>query len=125
MLTYQKSKGLEIIEYFEFEFVGCQDSKPSTSRYLYMLARRVISWKVIQQTLIVPSTIVAEFVTCFETSNHGIWLRNFVVNGIEKPLKIYCDNNLAILFSNNNGKFTKLKFIDIEFLVVKERVQNK
>ncbi|RDX67162.1 hypothetical protein CR513_53993, partial [Mucuna pruriens] len=36
------------------------------------------------------------------------------------PLKIYCDNNLAVLYSNNNRSSTKSKFIDIKFLVVKE-----
>ena len=74
--------------------------------------------------------MAAEFIACFEASNHGIWLRNFVtglsvVNGIESPLKIYCDNNLAVLYSNNNRNATKSKFIDIKFLVVKERVQNR
>ena len=41
------------------------------------------------------------------------------------PLKIYCDNNSAVLYSNNNRSATKSKFIDIKFLVVKERVQNR
>ncbi|RDX67188.1 Copia protein, partial [Mucuna pruriens] len=74
--------------------------------------------------------MAAEFVACFEASNQGIWLRNFVtglrvVDGIERPLKLYCDNNSAVLYSNNNRSTTKSKFIDIKFLVVKERVQNK
>ncbi|RZC09648.1 Copia protein [Glycine soja] len=71
-----------------------------------------------------------EFIACFEASNHGIWLRNFitglrVVDVIERPLKIYCDNNSAVLYSNNNRSATKSKFIDIKFLVVKERVHNR
>jgi len=40
-------------------------------------------------------------------------------------LKIYCENNSAVLYSNNNRSTTKSKFIDIKFLVVKERVQNR
>ena len=74
--------------------------------------------------------MAAEFVACHEASNHGLWLQNFVtrlrvVDGIERPLKIYCDNNFAVLYSNNNRTSTKSKFIDIKFLVVKERVQNR
>ncbi|RDX79919.1 hypothetical protein CR513_39594, partial [Mucuna pruriens] len=57
MLTYQKSKGLEIIEYSNSDFAGCQDSKRSTSGYIYMLARGAISWKSVKQTLIAPSTM--------------------------------------------------------------------
>ncbi|RDX93239.1 hypothetical protein CR513_24532, partial [Mucuna pruriens] len=126
MLTYRKSEDLEIIGYFDSDFVGCQDSKCSTSGYIYMLAGGAISWKSVKQTLIAPSTMAIKFVACFKASNHGIWLRNFVtslrvVDGIERPLKIYCDNNSTVLYSNNNKSSTKSKFINIKFL----KVQNK
>ncbi|RDX86469.1 Copia protein, partial [Mucuna pruriens] len=90
MSTYWKSKILEIIGYSNSDFARCQD----------------------------------EFVACFEASNHGIWLRNFVtslqvVDGIKRPLKIYCDNNSTVLYSNNNKSSMKLKFIE------SKRVQNK
>ncbi|RDX69004.1 hypothetical protein CR513_51943, partial [Mucuna pruriens] len=129
MLTYRKSEGLEIIGYSNSNFARCQDRKYSMFGYTYMLARGAISWKSVKWTLIAPSTMVVEFVACFETSNHEIWLRNSVtslrvVDGIERPLKIYFDNNSIVLYSNNNKSSTKSKFIDIKFLVVKERVQN-
>ena len=71
--------------------------------------------------------MVAEFIACFEASNHGIWLQNFVmglriVDTIERPLKIFCDNNSAVLYSNNNKSLAKSKHIDIKFRIVKERV---
>ncbi|RDY07678.1 Copia protein, partial [Mucuna pruriens] len=130
MVTYQKFEDLEIIRFFDSDFAECQDSKRSTSGYIYMLTRGAISWKFVKRTLIAPSTMVVEFVACFEASDHGIWLRTFVtsllvVDGIERPLKIYCDNNSAVLYFNNNKSSTKSKFIDINFLIVKERVQNK
>ena len=69
----------------------------------------------------------AKFIACFEASNHGIWLRNFVTGlrilcGIEKPLKIYCDNKSVVMYFKNNRSSSKSKHIDIKFLVVKERV---
>ena len=72
----------------------------------------------------------AEFIACFKASNHEIWLQNFitrllVIDGIEKPLMIYCDNEVVVLYSHNNRSFSKSKHIDIKFLVVKERVQNQ
>ena len=95
-----------------------------------MLAGGAISWKSAKQTPIASLTMVVEFIACFEASNHGIWLRNFVtglrvVDGIERPLKIYYDNKFVVPYSNNNRSTTKSNFIDIKFLVVKERVQNK
>ncbi|KAL6348428.1 hypothetical protein AAG906_005736 [Vitis piasezkii] len=89
----------------------------STSGYIFMLARGAVSWKS------------AKFIACYEASNHGIWLRNFItqlriVDGIEKPLRINCDNKVAELYSKNNRSLSKSKHIDIKFLVVKERVQS-
>ena len=50
------------------------------------------------------------------------WLR--IMEGTERPLKLYCDNKSAVLYSNNNRSSSRSKYIDIKFLVVKERVQN-
>ena len=94
-----------------------------------MLAGGSISWKSAKKTLIASSTMAAKFIAYFEASNHGIWLRNFftglcIVDTIERPLNIFCDNNSAVLYSNNNKSSAKSKHIDIKFLIVKERVQS-
>ena len=78
---------------------------------------------------IASSTMAAKFVACFEASNQGLWLWNFVIGlrileGIERPLKIYCDNNSAVMYSNYNRSSSKSKHIDIKFLAVKERIQS-
>ena len=125
---YRKSDQLEIIRYFDSDFVRCQDRRRSTSGYIYLLAGGAISWKNIKQTLIAPSTLAAEYIACYEASNQGIWLRNFVtglqiVDGIERLLRLYCDNKSTVLYSNNNRSSSKSKHIDIKFLIVKERIQ--
>ncbi|CAJ2672347.1 unnamed protein product [Trifolium pratense] len=129
-LMYAQSDNLEIIGYSDSDYAGCPDSKRSTSGYIFLLAGGAVSWKSVKQSLVAPSTMAAEFVACFEASNHANWLRNFVtglriIGSIERPLKIYCDNSAAVFYSNNNMSSTKSKFIDIKYLVVKERVQEK
>ena len=67
--------------------------------------------------------------TCYEASNHAKWLWNFItglriIDNIERPLLLYYDNRSAVLYSNNNRSSSKSNYIDIKFLVVKERVQN-
>ncbi|RVW97188.1 Retrovirus-related Pol polyprotein from transposon TNT 1-94 [Vitis vinifera] len=119
----------EIVGYLDSDFAGCLDSRRSTSSYIFMLAGGAVSWKSVKQTLITSSTMEAEFIACYEASNHGIWLRNFVtqlriVDVIEKPLTINCDNKAAELYSKNNRSSSKSKHIDIKFLVVKEKVQS-
>jgi hypothetical protein len=53
------------------------------------------------------STMEAKFITCYEATTHALWLRNFVcglkiVDSIARPIKIFFDNRVAILFSKNN-----------------------
>lgn len=46
-------------------------------------------------------------------------------SSIDWPLKLFCDNKLAVLYFNNNKSSTKSKYVDIKFLVVKKIVQNR
>ena len=129
MLTYKRSDQLEITGYSDSDFAGCLDSLRSTSGYIIMLVGGAVSWCNAKQTLTTSSTMAVEFVACYEASNHGTWLKNFVtglqiVEGIERPLKLYCDNKSVVLYSNNNRSSTKSKHIDTKFLVVKEKVQS-
>ncbi|RVX19364.1 Retrovirus-related Pol polyprotein from transposon TNT 1-94 [Vitis vinifera] len=92
MLTYHRSSHLEIVGYSNFDFAGCLDSRRSNLGYIFMLAGGAVSWKSVKQTLIASSTMEVEFIACYEASNHGIWMQNFItqlriVDGIEKPLK--------------------------------------
>jgi hypothetical protein len=49
----------------------------------------------------------AEFVATYEATRQVIWIKKFVpglrvVDSIERPLRIYCDNEPAVFFSHNN-----------------------
>ena len=52
MLTYRRSDKLEIIGFSDSDFAGCQDSRKSTSGYVFLLAGGAISWKSAKQTLV-------------------------------------------------------------------------
>jgi hypothetical protein len=45
-----------------------------------------------------------------------------VTDSIEKPLKIYCDNEPAVQYSYNNKKSDASKYINIKYYVVKEKI---
>ena len=57
-------------------------------------------------------------------------MRNFIsglviVDSICRPLKIYCDNSAAVLFSKNNKSSSGSKHIEIKYLVVRGFVKKR
>ena len=48
-----------------------------------------------------------------------------MVDSIERPLKLYCNNELAVFYAHNNKSSGAAKHIDIKFYVVKEQVQDQ
>ena len=130
MLTYEKSDNLEIVGYSDADFAGCVDTKKSTSGYIFTLAKGAISWKSSKQTVTASSTMQAEFVACYEATGQAVWLKNFipelrVIDSIARPLTLYCDNQPAVIYASNNKSSAAGKFIDIKYLVVKDRIQDQ
>jgi hypothetical protein len=127
MLMYKKSDSLEIVGYSDLDFVGCLDTDRSTLGYVFKLVGGAISWSSSKQTVMTSSTMYVEFVACYEVVGQAMWLKKFVPDlrmayNIEKPLKLYCDNEPTILYAHNNKKTKAAKHINIRFYVVKEKI---
>jgi hypothetical protein len=130
MLTYERSGSVEIVGYLDSDFAGYLDTNRSTSGYVFKLTGGAISWSSFKQTVMTSSTMYLEFVACYEAVGQVIWLKKFipgprVVDSIERPLKLYCDNESAILYAHNNKKTKAVKHINIRFYVVKEKIQDQ
>ena len=92
-----------------------------------MMARGVVSWKSVKQTLTTSSTMKAKYMACYEACCHAIWMRNFistlgVVDSISRPLKLFCDNSATVAFSKSTRSTSRSKHIDVKFYFVKEKV---
>jgi hypothetical protein len=130
MLTYERSDSLEIVGYSDSDFTDCLDTDRSTSGYVFKLAGGAISWSSSKQIVMTSSTMNAEFVACYEAVGQAIWLKKFVpglrvVDSIERPLKLYCDNEPVVLYAHNNKKTKADKHINIRFYIVKEKMQDQ
>ena len=47
-----------------------------------------------------------------------------VVDDIYRPLKLYYDNNQAVQHAHNNKSSDAAKYIDIKYIVVKDKVRD-
>ncbi|XP_075076869.1 secreted RxLR effector protein 161-like [Nicotiana tabacum] len=109
MLVYKKVDNLDVLVYSDFDFAGFQDTMKSTSGYIFMLGGGAISGKSEKQSITATSIIEVEFIACFETASHAVWMKNFltklqIVNFISKPVTIFCDNSAVVLFFKNNKR---------------------
>ena len=75
---YTRTNSLEVIGNFDSDFAGRVDSLKSTSSHIFKLADGAISWRSAKQTLTATFTLEVEFVSCFEASLHGVWLKSFI-----------------------------------------------
>ena len=72
-----------------------------------MFSDGAVTWRSAKQTLIATFTMEAEFVSCFEATSHGVWMKSFIsrlriVNSISRPLKVFFDNSVAAFLAKNN-----------------------
>ncbi|XP_051113714.1 secreted RxLR effector protein 161-like [Andrographis paniculata] len=93
MLMYRKIDVLKMIGYSDSDYAGCIDTRKSISGYVFMLAGGAVSWRSAKQSITATSNMEAEFVSCFEASLHGVWLKIFiselkVVDSISRPIKL-------------------------------------
>nr|XP_028945125.1 uncharacterized protein LOC114819702 [Malus domestica] len=71
-----------------------------------------------------------EFIGYYTATKQAIWLMNFimglkVVDSVEKPITIYCDNKAAIFFSRNNKRSIACRLMDIKYLRVRDEVRKE
>jgi hypothetical protein len=72
MLTYRRTDSLKIAGYLDADYAGDVDDRKSMSGYVFTLAGGAISWKSFKQTIIATSTMVAEYVACYEATGRQI-----------------------------------------------------
>ena len=75
MLMYRQTDNLDLVGYSDADFAGCVNSHKSTPGYIFVMADEAVSWRSAKQTLIATSTMEAEFISCFEATSQGVWLK--------------------------------------------------
>ena len=80
--------------------------------------------------MIATSTMEVEFVSCFEATSHGVWLKSFIfglkiVYTISRPLRIFYDNSDVVFMAKNKKSQSKSKHINIKYLAIRERVKDR
>ena len=72
----------------------------------------------------------AKFVSFFEATSHGVWMKSFIselriVDSISRPLKIFCNNSAVVFLAKNNKSGSQSIHINIKYLAIREGFKDK
>ena len=126
-IVYARNEGA-MIGYSDADWAGDEDSRKSTSGYLFMMAGAATSWKSRKQTCVALSTAEAEYVALAGAVQEATWMRQLLKDLHHKQTKptVLCeDNQSAIAIAQNPQSHSKTKHIDIRYHFVREKIADK
>ena len=123
MLSYINVDHLKVIGYSDADLGRYLDSRKFITGYVFLLAVGVISCISKKQSTTTAHTMEVEFIALYHMDqklHYGLG----VVDSIERPLKIFCDNEVVISLSNNNKGFTSCRHMELKYFVAKKMIEN-
>ena len=112
---------LQVEGYTDLDFMSNPDDKRSTSGYVFVCNDGAVSWKSSKQSIIVDSTIEAEYVAASDAAKEGFWFKKFIVElgvMILDAIPLYYDNNEAIALAKEPRSHQKSKRIERRYHII-------
>lgn len=100
----------------------------SYTGFVFKFASGPISWESRKQTTVALSSSEAEYMAASEASKEALYLNRLVselCQCIEKPVKLFCDNQSAIKIAENPIFHNRTKHIDIRHHFIRQAVENR
>jgi hypothetical protein len=122
--NYIKAENTPLVGYCDADYAGDLATRRSTTGYIFQYLGSTISWGSNRQATVALSTCEAEYMALAEALKEGIWLSR-VLKDLGEPQErftAYCDNQGAIALSENPGKHSRTKHIDVRYHFIRERV---
>jgi hypothetical protein len=114
-----------LVAYSNADWVGCPDTRRSTSGFAVFLGDNLVSWSSKRQPTVSRSSAEAEYRVVANTVAETTWLRQ-LLQEMHLPLKratvVFCDNVSAVYLSSNPVNHQRTKHIEIDLHFVRERV---
>lgn len=127
-LFYKKGENSDLIGYTDSDYAGDPNDRMSTSRYVFMLGSRAISWSSKKQPIVTMSSTEAEFIATTSCACQAIWLGRileFIKFKKKNATRIYCDNTSTIKLSKNPITHGRTTHIDVRFFFLMDLTESR
>ncbi|KAK4351557.1 hypothetical protein RND71_030870 [Anisodus tanguticus] len=125
VLHFYPSSTSTLVSYTYADWVGCSDTRRSTSGYCMFLGNNLVSWSAKRQSTLSRSIAEAEYRGVANVVSESCWLRNLLLElhcPIQKATLVFCDNVSAIYLSGNPVQHQCTKHIEMDIHFVCEKV---
>lgn len=131
-LRFTKAAGTTIRSYSDADWGG-DESRKSTTGYVYMCSGTPVSWASKLQKTVALSTTEAEYYAISETIREGLWLHSLAnelrntkdvidIVSAGPPLLLFGDNKGSIDLAKKSSYSGRTKHIDIRHAFIKDHV---
>ncbi|KAM7516034.1 hypothetical protein LguiA_005617 [Lonicera macranthoides] len=117
-------RGIEV--YTDADWAGSVTDRWSTSGYCTFLWGNLVTWRSKKQSVIIRSSAEAEFRSMAQGVCEVLWLQRVLEElrrPISLPMKLYCDNKVAISIAHNLVLHDRTKHVEIDRHFIKEKLE--
>lgn len=126
-LVYRKGN-IDLKGFVDADWAGDNETRHSTSGYLFRLGSATVSWSSKRQTSVALSSTEAEYVALSSSIVEACFLKKIlqdlkISELVERQITIYEDNQSAVHIANSEEN-KRLKHIDVRYHYIKEKVKD-
>ncbi|CAL5324316.1 unnamed protein product [Camellia sinensis] len=124
-LLYKKGEDCKLVGYCDADYAGDDDTRRSTTGYVFMLGSGAISWCSKRQPTVSLSTTEAEYRAAAMAAQESTWLirlMNDLHQLVDYAIPLYCDNQSAVRLAENPVFHARTKHVEVHYHFIREKV---